>query len=265
MTILNDIKIIEQRWAALTSSLSERNEMLPNILRSGWDVHARLDKKFDRFGIARQSHLAISCGADVTEFEMKPVLSMDMDAQQLEAGIWRQLNIYPADESDKNLEEMGHSSTPGAKDPFARSTGALAERSEFLIAVTGHSPRDIAEFLFVLKENDPATAQKLLGKELKNVLMQNPSLLELDWPNSVKNRWTATNQNNALRPIYAIALFAEIARLGQNIGAHALLAFDARGKELTIKEYLETVGTLATDKAEHLGTSIYRSNLTAES
>ena len=247
MTVLNDIALVQQRRAISAISGNVDSTATLEVLRSGWDVHARAEGNFDTFGMARQPHLAIQHSLDLIGLGLKPVLSIVMNAHEIEAGIWRQLNIYPDTDCSEIGNEPSDEPTSEPLDPFSPPRSSIASRSWFLIALIGHSPRDIAEFIVELKTTDEATARLLLSKDLKNLLKRRPELLQLGWPDSVKKRWQRHWGKDAMPPVLAIALYAEIARLGQNIAAHLQLAFDERGHELTIKTYLETINTLATD------------------
>jgi hypothetical protein len=251
MTIIEDLALVDAHHAVSVSSSPRDQTAVLATLRSGWDIWQRSDRD-DRFGMARNTHLAIVEGIDVTKARLRPVLAAGMSDAELEAGIWRQLRIFP-DETDRTSGDAPGTESDCA--PYAVHASRPAPRAEYVIALTGHSPRDMAEFLFELHADDEKQGRLVMGKSLKTVLRLHPELIDRPWPDSVLERWrkanlrSHANLRDHMPPIRAAGIFAELSRLAQNVHAHARLSFDDNGNEIFLRGYLDGIAALP-DKPE---------------
>lgn len=241
MTVLNDIHQLHAHHKAISTRVSDDDAL--RVLYTGWDVRSD-DDRGDRVGMARLPHLAILRDIDPGQAGRRPILSLDMDQYTLEAGIWRQLLIFPGTPS----ADAGDTAQPVDEksiDPFAPTRWTVPDREGFLRTMIGHSPRDLAEFILDIREHDGPLARLILAKDFKAALRSRPDLFDIRWPASALARWERTGQRDHLPPVALAGIVAELSRLGQNIDAHLHLNFDEVGNEIFSRGYLDAIPTLA--------------------
>ncbi|WP_375399076.1 hypothetical protein [uncultured Sphingomonas sp.] len=241
MTVLSDIQHLHAHQAA--RARPSTNADVLRAVYQGWDVWPG-EERGDRVGMARLPHLTILRDIDVARAGHRPVLTRDMDRHALEAGIWRQLLILPDMPSNDIRSELPPAD-PTSSDPFAPTRWTVPDREMFLRMVTGHSPRDLAEFIVDLRHQDEALARLILAKDFKAALRLRPDAFDIPWPASVVARWAHNGQRDHLPPVAVAGVIAELSRLAQNIDAHLHLTFDAAGNEIFSRGYLDAIPTLA--------------------
>ena len=241
MTVLSDIQHLYAHQEARARSSTDA-DVLRAVYR-GWDVWPG-EERGDRVGMARLPHLAILHDVDLARAGHRPVLTLDMDRHAFEAGIWRQLLILP-DMPSNDIRSGLSPADPTSSDPFAPTRWTVPDREMFLRTVTGHSPRDLAEFMVDLREQDGPLARLILAKDFRAALRLRPDAFDIPWPASVVARWARTGQRDHLPPVVVAGVIAELSRLAQNIDAHLHLTFDAAGNEIFSRGYLDAIPTLA--------------------
>lgn len=196
-------------------------------LRRGWDYWQPGQPLTDGRGIARTLHPRISRDIALPEGS-RPILDVGMSAAELQAAIWRQSLIRPGDPEAE------------ADDPFAVSAAdAYCSRADHLLALIGHTPRDLALWLDDLRRTDPATFRLVLAKDFKAALARRPRLRSAQWPAVVTRQWR-DGESDYLPPIFVAILYAELARLAINQAGLLALSFDD-GVELTTTQILNRV------------------------
>lgn len=241
MTVLSDIQHLHAHQTATARPSTDADVL--RAVYEGWDVWPGKERG-DRAGMARLPHLAILHDVDVSRAGHRPVLTLDMDRHALEAGLWRQLLILP-DMPSTDIRSGLPSADPTSSDPFAPTRWTVPDRELFLRIVTGHSARDLAEFIVDLRHQHEALARLVLAKDFKAALRLRPDAFDIPWPASVTARWTRTGQRDHLPPLAVAGVIAELSRLAQNVDGHVHLTFDEAGNEIFSRFYLDAIPTLA--------------------
>lgn len=204
----------------------------------GWDVSRSL-LQVDRpeFGVWRAPHPIVLHGIDVDAVGLVPVLHADMTASRIEAGIWRQLRIFPVDQDWRKAGVNGRA----ASDPFGPDDKLVDDslideetRNPIIRSLLLATPADAADYLADKLGSDPHTGRLLLAKEFKRALEEDPSLWKSDWSPAVKKRNRRLGYREFLRPFAFLIVLACLSRLAQNVCAHLVLAYQDHGKPLLI-------------------------------
>lgn len=196
-----------------------------SAVRRGWDHWKPGEPLTTGEGAARTPH---AFDAQLPP-EARWIVHPGMTDLQLIAGLWRQCMIRPGDPRGGTREDI-----------FAISSlAAQCSRDERVVALLGHTPRDLAMWLVDLSRRDPEVFEHVLAKRFRAALACRRDLIDDPWPSAVVASWTG-NQADYLPPFIVAVLYAELARLAQNQAGLLQLAFDA-GVELTTTRFLERV------------------------
>lgn len=181
--------------------------------RLGWDYWIPGKPPTDGCGIARTPH---HLPIDLTSLPEGAVAIIDgtMKAVDLIGSVWRQILIRP----DAAYAESGCN-------PFAVSDAFEdCPRARHLIALVGHSPRDLGLYLDDLRQRDGELFECVLSKNFKGAIAKCPAIADDDWPASVQARWT--KPADYLPPFRVAVLYAELARLALNQAGLLAMATD---------------------------------------
>ena len=181
--------------------------------RLGWDYWIPGKPPTDGCGIARTPH---HLPIDLTSLPEGAVAIIDgtMKAVDLIGSVWRQILIRP---------DVAYAES--SSNPFAVSDAFEdCPRARHLIALVGHSPRDLGLYLDDLRQRDGELFGYMLAKNFKGAIAKCPAIADDDWPASVKARWT--KPADYLPPFRVAVLYAELARLALNQAGLLAMATD---------------------------------------
>lgn len=200
----------------------------------GWDV-SRSHLEVDRpaCGVWRAPHPVVVHGLDVDAIGLVPVLHAGMNAAEIQAGIWRQLRIFPADQEWRKAGVYGRATS----DPFGPDGELVKDslldvetRNPIIRSLLLATPADAADYLAAKLRSAPHVGRLLLAKEFRLALEKDRSLWNDDWPEAVKQRNRRFGYREFLKPVAFLIVLACFARLAQNVCAHLLLAYQDQGK-----------------------------------
>ncbi|QKS00137.1 hypothetical protein F9288_11230 [Sphingomonas sp. CL5.1] len=201
----------------------------------GWDYWTPKQSATDGKGIARTAHSIILGQTHLPKGGLY-VLAPTMSVPQLIGGIWRQCLIRPNDpDADSRM------------DAFAVSIELdHSLRSQNLVAIIGHSPRDLGLYYDHLRATDPTLFTLVLAKAFKAALQHRASALHDPWPDGVARRWKGM-EGDYLPPFLVAVLYAELGRLAMNQAG--LIEMSVDGESLTNKQFLDRVPLAGTPHA----------------
>ena len=263
--LVDALQKIQDYFVALKRKNLTASDIMP-LLVEGWDF-TKNPLKVDEpsSGVWRASHVAIVKKIDLLRTSICAILSPGMSVAQLQAGLWRQLRVFPINEAWRRsaVDQAAHA------DPFVPEASEAADRNsapdeqmqlarkfpeadvgdrsrdDFFVTLIGHTVTDASEFLFELEKSDPELARMLLAKDFMAALAAHPEALTLPWPPSCISRFKREQRRDCLPPVLAVALLVELARHAQVQAAHNRLSFDKFGRRVDLKTVREDIATVA--------------------
>lgn len=214
----------------------------------GWDAMRcpfSIDPPGD--GVWRAAHPLVLHDITLAGTSMVAILHAGMNADQIEAGFWRQLRVLPDNAGWRRAALAG----VGTKDPFTppRRAEEIDGRRAIIRSLLGHTPADAAAYLVNKLRLDPRVGRLLLAKEFMRALKLAPDLWNDPWPEALLERWARQGHREKLSPLAFLIVLACLSRLAQNVSAHIMLSYNANGTPFYGANYRDDIPTLATGAA----------------